>query len=415
MTLTLPDPALILLMGAPASGKTTFAQRHFALNEVLSPDCGRCPAGAVETATAFDLLHHLVERRLSHRQLVVVDAHHLHQLKGRQPLINLGKRYHLPLIALCFDTPLEWCLERNRQRAHPQSEGHIRQLVQQQASLWQKLPGEGVNRVIRLAADGIDHMEVVRQPLACDRRDWRGPFDIIGDVHGCATELAELLLKLGYTIDGDRITAPPGRKALFLGDLVDRGPGNMQVLRWVMDMVERQQALSLLGNHEAKLLRAMQGRASFVGAAVQQTLNELWAEPPAFMQAVQRFIESLPHHLVLDQERLVIAHAGLKLRYHGRDSAAVRGFALYGEVMGGQLDEEGYPIRRDWAARYRGRAMVVYGHTVVKTPQWRHNTLCIDTGCVFGGQLTALRYPEKTLVNVAAHDCYWSDDDDDAP
>ncbi len=408
MTLELPDPALILLVGAPASGKTTFAQRHFAHSEVLSPLCTHCATQSVERA--FDLLNHLVERRLSHRQLAVIDAHHLH-VKNRQPLIHLGKRYHVPIIALVFELPVELCLERNRQRNSPHSDNHLRQLVNQLPALAQKLPSEGVNRVIRLTADTIDQVEVVRRPLICDRREWLGPFDIIGDIHGCATELRLLLEKLGYRVNGDEITPPSKRKVLFLGDLVDRGPDNLQVLRWVMGMVRRGDALCLMGNHEAKILRALMGRASFVGPAVQQTLDELRAAPKNFLQEAQTFMEHLPHHLVLDQERLVIAHAGLKARFHGRDSAAVRGFALYGEVMGKQLDEKGFPIRRDWAARYRGRAMVVYGHTVVEEPVWRHNTLCIDTGCVFGGKLTALRYPEKELVSVPALACYWSEDD----
>ena len=84
----------------------------------------------------------------------------------------------------------------------------------------------------------------------------------------------------------------------------------------------------------------------------------------------------------------------------------MRSFALYGETTG-ETDEFGLPIRYSWAAEYRGKAMVVYGHTPVPEPTWLNHTINIDTGCVYGGRLTALRYPEKELVSVPAAQTYY--------
>ena len=108
---------------------------------------------------------------------------------------------------------------------------------------------------------------------------------------------------------------------------------------------------------------------------------------------------------MLDGGRLVVAHAGLIERYHGRASGRVRDFCLYGQTTG-ETDEYGLPVRYPWAQEYRGRAVVLYGHTPVPEPEWLNNTMCLDTGCVFGGRLTALNYPERTLVSVPAARVY---------
>jgi protein phosphatase len=136
-----------------------------------------------------------------------------------------------------------------------------------------------------------------------------------------------------------------------------------------------------------------------------ETLAQLAAEPPEFLQRVEHFIDGLVGHYVLDHGRLVVAHAGMKQRYIGRASNRVREFALYGETTG-ETDEFGLPIRYPWAAEYRGNASVIYGHTPVPQADWLNRTLNIDTGCVFGGQLTALRWPEREIVSVPAKQTY---------
>jgi protein phosphatase len=178
------------------------------------------------------------------------------------------------------------------------------------------------------------------------------------------------------------------------------------VLRLAMGMVAAGDALCVPGNHEAKLLRALRGRNVTTGHGLALTLEHLAQEPPEFSQAVAAFVDGLVGHYVLDGGELVVAHAGLREDMHGRASGAVRSFALYGDTTG-ETDEFGLPVRYPWAEDYRGRATVVYGHTPVPEATWLNRTICIDTGCVFGGRLTALRYPERELVSVAAARTYW--------
>ena len=193
---------------------------------------------------------------------------------------------------------------------------------------------------------------------------------------------------------------PPGdRKAVFVGDLVDRGPDTPGVLRLVMGMVAAGHALCVSGNHEAKLLRKLRGANVRATHGLQETLDQLDAAPVVDLPV---FLDGLISHYVLDGGRLVVAHAGLKEAYHGRASGRVRSFALYGDTTG-ETDEYGLPVRYPWAEEYKGAAMVVYGHTPTPTAEWVNNTICVDTGCVFGGRLTALRYPVKELRSVAAH------------
>ena len=192
---------------------------------------------------------------------------------------------------------------------------------------------------------------------------------------------------------------------MFVGDFVDRGPEVAKVLNLVMDMTADGAALCVAGNHDAKLGRKLQGRNVRITRGLAATLAQLERKSPEFQQRVAAFLDGLISHYVFDEGNLVVAHAGLKAEYQGRASARVRDFCLFGETTG-ETDEFGLPVRADWAAGYRGQAMVVYGHTPVVEPAWLNRTINIDTGCVFGGKLTALRYPEKELVSVPAARVY---------
>jgi len=252
----------------------------------------------------------------------------------------------------------------------------------------------------------VDAAIIERQPLWNNRKHEAGPFDIIGDVHGCCDELEQLLQQLGYQHnDGDPWSHPNGRKAIFVGDLVDRGPRVVDTLKAVMSMSQAGTALGVPGNHDMKLKRKLEGRDVTVSHGLDRTLAELDQQTPEFRAEVQKFLDGLVSHYVFDGGRLVVAHAGMKAEMQGRGSAKVRDFALFGETTG-ETDEFGLPVRYNWAAEYRGRASVVYGHTPVPEPEWLNRTINIDTGCVFGGRLTALRWPEKELVSVPALQTY---------
>jgi protein phosphatase len=242
-----------------------------------------------------------------------------------------------------------------------------------------------------------------------DHSDECGPFDIIGDVHGCFDELVALLLDLGYEVDSNeampRASHPAGRRLLFLGDLVDRGPKCPAVLRLAMDMVRRGEALCIMGNHDNKLLRKLSGRQVQIAWGLAETLEQLESESDEFKLEVKDFISGLATHYVLDNGALVIAHAGLRQELQGRTSKEAWAFCLFGEVTG-EKDDFGYPVRKDWAREYAGPALVAYGHTPVEDLCWVNNTINLDTGCVYGGRLSALRYPERELVQVEARSTY---------
>jgi protein phosphatase len=242
-------------------------------------------------------------------------------------------------------------------------------------------------------------------------KDEHGPFDIIGDVHGCYEELCKLLTCLEYELDMTDTNYANARhsqkrKVIFLGDLVDRGPKTPAVLRLVMRMVNDGIAMCVAGNHDVKLMRKLKGHEVRITHGLKESLEQLENEPDEFKTEVIRFIDGLISHFLLDDGKLVVAHAGMKKELQGQCGDGARQFALYGETTG-ETDEYGLPVRYNWAQDYRGEAMVVYGHTPVTKPKWVNKTICIDTGCVFGGRLTALRYPENELVSVKASHTYY--------
>ena len=414
MKISIPETALVVLIGASGSGKSTFARKHFLPTEIISSDDCRGlvsdDAGSLDaTEDAFDLVHFLARKRLARQKLTVIDATNV-QPDGRKALLAIAREHDCMASAIVLDLPPKLCHERNRARPDRQfAFGVVRQHASQLRRSLRDLRREGFRTVTVLdSPEAIDAATIERVRLWSNRRDDRGPFDIIGDVHGCFDELVDLLRALGYQVDPDAGTAvpPDGRKAVFLGDLVDRGPAVAAVLRLVMTMTRAGVALCLPGNHEIKLCRKLQGRDVHVSHGLAETLDQLAREPAAFSQQVADFIDGLVAHYVLDDGKLVVAHAGMTASLQGRASARVREFALYGETTG-ERDEFGLPIRYDWATDYRGKAMVVYGHTPVPEAEWLNRTICIDTGCVFGGKLTALRYPEKQLVQVPARRMYY--------
>ena len=413
-TIEIPELCVVALVGASGSGKSTFAAEHFLPTEVLSSDFFRGLVADDEndlaaTGDAFDALYYLAGKRLRGRRLTVVDATNV-QKPDRKHVVQLARDNDCLAVAIVFDLPEQLCAERNDSRTDRQIPRRaIARQVKNLRRSRRHLRKEGFRYVFTLSTpEEVASVKIVRQRLWVDRRDDVGPFDIIGDVHGCLDELIALLEKLGYFVDRSTlaVTPPVGRKAVFLGDLVDRGPDTPNVVRLVQGMVKGEIALCVAGNHENKLVRKLLGRDVQMTHGLPETMEQLSSKPDDYVQSVRAFLDGLISHYVLDGGKLVVAHAGLPADYQGRASGRVRNFALYGETTG-ETDEFGLPVRYDWASDYRGDAMVVYGHTPVVTAEWVNRTICLDTGCVFGGQLTALRYPENELVSVDAARVYY--------
>jgi protein phosphatase len=425
MHITIPNLSLVVLIGPSGSGKSTFARKHFLPTEVLSSDACRGMVSDDEnnqavTNEAFALLHFIAAQRLALGRLTVIDATNV-QPEARKPLAELARKYHCLPVAIVLNLPERLCQDRNRSRDERDFGPHVVRL--QHSQLRRSLRGlgrEGFRHVFVLKSpEEVEAATVERVPLWNDKRQEHGPFDIIGDVHGCCDELEAVLQQLGYratTMDegspvwGNRAYAhPEGRKAVFVGDLVDRGPRIVDTVRLVRNMIVAGSALCVPGNHDLKLMRKLRGKDVQITHGLANSLAEVDAVPDeiraAFCKELAEFLDGLVSHYVLDEGRLVVAHAGMKAEMQGRGSGKVREFALYGETTG-ETDDFGLPVRFNWAAEYRGPATVVYGHTPVPEPDWLNRTVNIDTGCVFGGKLTALRYPEEEFVSVPAARTY---------
>jgi len=432
MKLKIPEMALVVLMGPSGSGKSTFAKNHFKATEVLSSDFFRGLVADDEndqsvTEDAFETLHFVAAKRLAAGRRTVIDATNV-QASARKPLIALAREYHCLPVAIVFNLPEKICQERNKQRSNRDFGPHVvRNQARQLKRSLRSLKREGFRFIYILSSqEEAEAATIERQPLWNNLKDEHGPFDIIGDVHGCCDELEELLQKLGYEsaevrnlVGATLVVAlaknsvsfhhPDGRKAIFLGDIVDRGTRILDTYQLVRNMAQTGSALCIPGNHDMKLLRKLQGRDVQVRHGLEKTVAEIEALSDdirdQFCQEMAEFLDGLVSHYVFDDGKLVVAHAGMREDMQGRASAKVRQFALYGETTG-EIDEFGLPVRYNWAADYRGKATVVYGHTPVPEAEWLNGTINIDTGCVFGGKLTALRYPEQELVSVPAADTY---------
>ena len=409
----IPDMSLVVLIGASGSGKSTFARTHFPPTSVLSSDYFRGLVSDDEndqsaSVDAFEALHYVAGKRLARGRITVIDATNVQQA-GRTELVKLARKYHVLPVAIVLDMPESLCVARNAARPDRDFGAHVirRHRADLRRSL-KSLAKEGFRRTFVLhTPEEADSAEIVVEPLLNDKRSETGPFDVIGDVHGCRAELEQLLAELGYVVarddEGRAVGArhPEGRRVVFVGDLVDRGPDTPGVLRLAMSMVASGDAFCICGNHEDKLSRALRGRKVTISHGLAESLAQLSAESDEFQSHAKDFVGDLVAHLVLDGGKLVVAHAGLPESYHGRASGAVRSFALYGDTTG-ETDEFGLPVRYPWANDYRGHATVLYGHTPVVDAEWVNGTMCLDTGCVFGGKLTALRYPERQVVSIPA-------------
>jgi len=408
----LPELSLVFLIGVSGSGKSSFARKHFKHTQIVSSDICRGIVSDDEnnqssTKDAFELLDYIVSMRLKNGLMTVIDATNLRS-QDRKGLISIARKYHCLPVAIILNIPKDICQLRNESREDRTFGKHV--IRSQFSTMRQGLRGlkrEGFRNITHLrSVEEIDGIEkITSQPMYNNRKELTGPFDLIGDIHGCYDELVELLEKLGYQIENHNATHPENRTLIFLGDLNDRGPKTPDVYKLAMNMVADGNALCVLGNHDFKLLKYLRGSKVKVNHGLEQTVEQLNNETDEFILQLKDFLAGLISHYVLDEGKLVVAHAGLKEEMHGRGSGAVRSFCMYGETTG-EIDQFGLPVRHNWASEYKGRTKILYGHTPVPIPTWLNNTLNIDTGCVFGGKLTALRYPENQLVEVQAKKVY---------
>ncbi len=374
MNIELPEIACVLVHGRNPAAARALAERHFASGEIL--DMG--------TQSGEDLMRALAPRMAAGRMTAIIEAGSppgAH--KQRVALASIARDNYARRFALIMPD------------ARPG-----------EPNIDERLRGDGYREVFELAESDLDALQIRRLPMPTDLRHESGGFDIIGDVHGCADELELLLERLGYRVAWNddavygrmpQVKPPAGRRAVFVGDLVDRGPRSRDVLAIVLAMVNSGAALLVPGNHDVKFLRWLDGGKVSITHGLETTIDSLAGASDAFRADVHAMLKRLWSHVWLDAGKLAVAHAGIIQPMLGRATPRVRRFCLYGDTAG-EHDSNGLPVRYHWALDYRGETAIVYGHTPVPEAEWVNNTLCIDTGCCFGGKLTALRWPEREIV-----------------
>jgi len=411
--ISLPRTTLLVLCGVPGCGKSTFASRYFKNTMIVSSDQCRFLVSDSETnmaasREAFKLFRFTIERRLSIGRFTVADSTAVTR-RARGELLRIGRKYGFNVTLLIFNIPEETCLARNAGRERRVIRSVVARMQKMLQQTLQVAHIEGFDDVYIISEEDLDNssfeIEIRNHEVTLP-----GPFDIIGDIHGCYQELVMLLEKLGYRNRFNYYAHPAGRKAVFLGDLTDRGPRNLDSFRLVKAMVDSGNALYVPGNHCRKLSRYLEGRSIKITHGLEKTVAEIEALPEDerefFKEEFLKLYHEAPPYLILDGGKLVVAHGGIKEDMIGKVTERVRNFCLFGDATG-RVTGEGLPVRRDWAQTYRGKALIVYGHTPVPEAVFVNNTIDIDQGCAMGGKLTALRYPELEVIHVPALDAYY--------
>jgi protein phosphatase len=412
--LRIPPSALIVLIGPAASGKSTWATKHFRSTQIVSSDQCRAliaddEADQEASRDAFRIFHRIINERLKRGLLTVADSTAL-TATARADLLRSALVYNRPTVAVVFMMPAEVQRQWNQSRSRHVPAAVLSEHRQMAQQMLNAICNEGFNQITILHSPAdSDAMRICVGPVDAEHDD--GPFDIIGDVHGCYDELCDLLAELGYVNQGNTWGHPEQRTLVFVGDLADRGPNSLGVWQLVLGMAEAGRALIVPGNHDNKFMRWLLGRPIRAGRGLTTTLSQFEAlsaqEQTVLRERILALLRAAPSYLLLDHGQLVVTHAGIRDDMIGRWDRQISAFCLYGDVAG--YDQEGIPIRRHWALERRvtpHSPLIVYGHVVVDSPAFQNETVDIDTGCCFGGSLTALRYPERTFVNVTARQVY---------
>jgi len=431
-------PCIVVMVGASGSGKSTWSEARWPATSVLSSDALRALLVDNEdaqwaNAQVFQVLDVAARARLELGRRVIVDATNAKK-EDRAQWRELAREFDVPCAAVWFDIGQEVCEARQQQRERKVSARVISRQLSDLSNVREQLEAESWDMLWRVSeehAPGEHEVLKAYQEPAVRVAGTKGVrlgakrCDIVGDVHGCFDELMALLEKLGWQPDGDLHAHPEDRLLLFVGDLVDRGPASVPVLAYVDAMIEAGRAFLVRGNHDDKLRRYLLGNKVKVDEHLQTTVDELEAleqdERQRITERAIAMIDASPYwalvgsteeHRADMEAALVIAHAAFKPSLMQSKEDKVRWFCLYGPTTG-KKDARGYPERVDWTLRYPSSgALCVTGHTpysgeVIE----RNNTMCLDTACVFGHRLTALRWPEMEIVDVEAARAYTGDPD----
>ncbi|GGA88655.1 polynucleotide kinase-phosphatase [Ornithinibacillus halotolerans] len=443
MKITLPYAGIVLLIGPSNSGKSTFIQRLIEENkihasEVVSSDDFRVLVSDTDfidwkqrpkdeadnlydqyqiiSREAFSMMDLLIEKRCKLNKLTFVDATHLHA-DDRKRYIEIARNNHVPIVAVAFDVNQETLLERDDLREKPRGKRRIRQQFQTFKREKRFIKKEGY--MASFFISGTNDIEIIRRTNNPLELDVANGIDVIGDIHGCYDEFIQLLEKLGYEKnERDLYVHPEGRKILSLGDIMSRGPHSLKTIQFFLRHVQASLGFMIDSNHGWKIARWLDGRKVTLNHGdelVEEEFNKFEQEhgeekTKELKQEIKEFLFHAPSHYVLLKNGVptaVCTHAGIKDEFIGKQSHLVSDFCRYGDTDG--VDESGKPIRKDWTISHRTSQLIIWGHDPRPKPIITNNTINIDQGVVFGGELSAFRYPEKTFVSIKAKEDYSND------
>ena len=439
MKITIPYSGLILLVGASNSGKTTLLNKwinesEILPSEVISSDEYRAIVSDQDyvtwvdrpkdeaavvfdayqkiSAEAFDMMDYIVEARCRLNKVTFIDATHIHP-EDRKKYIAIAKKHHVPAVAIVLDVAQATLLERDEKRDNPRGKRRVKQQFQHLKREKRFIKKEGFTSVY--ITNTLEEINLVRweNPLMIDVG--RG-IDIIGDIHGCYDEMIALLGKLGYEDNGTGLYCHPGgRVFLALGDVMSRGPKSLQTMLFFQQHVKAGLAYMIDSNHGWKVARWLEGRDVTMNHGDEKIIEEFQEYEAEFgvekavetKQMLKEFLLQAPSHYIImknDVPTAICVHAGIRDEFIGKESSKIKDFCRYGDTDG--FSKQGKPIRKDWTIQYKGSALIIWGHDPKPQPLVINNTINIDQGAVFGGKLTAYRYPEKEFISVVVAEDY---------
>ncbi|WP_180230100.1 polynucleotide kinase-phosphatase [Bacillus sp. AFS073361] len=437
----LPYAGIVLIVGPSNSGKTTLLNRlvhekKIQVSEVVSSDQFRVLVSDVEFITwnqrpkdeadvlfdeyyrisneAFDAMEYLIGKRCRLNKLTIIDATHLKE-EDRERYLRLGKKYHVPVIAIVLNVTEKEILSRDKERDFPRGKNRLKQQYQHFKRTLRFIKKESFHRTYILDERELEALDIGRLANSFFIDVGNG-IDFIGDIHGCFEEFIELITKLGYEENEEGLFHhPEGRRILSLGDVMSRGPRSLETMQFFKKHVDAGIAYMIDSNHGWKIARWLDGRKvnlahgdEKVEAEFLEYERELGKEATEQLRAdLKELLLASKSHLVIQKNGVNVAvatHAGIRDGYIGKQSQRISDFCRYGDSEG--IDENGKPRRKDWTIDHRSQELIIWGHDPKPQPLLVNNTLNIDQGVVFGGRLTAYRFPEKQFVSVAAKQDY---------
>jgi polynucleotide kinase-phosphatase len=440
-TIHLPHAGIVLLIGPSNTGKTTLLnqliqEEQILGSEVVSSDQFRVLVSDIEfiswngrpkdesdalfneyqqiSGAAFDAMDYIISKRCQLNKITFIDATHLRE-EEHDKYLQMGKKYHVPVIAMVLNISETELLRRDSERAFPRGRNRIKQQYQHFKNVLRFIKKKPYRRVYMLGEDELQILNITRleNPLYIDVGNG---IDFIGDIHGCFDEFIEMLTQLGYQENEEGYYIhPEGRKILSLGDVLSRGPKSIETLQFFHKHVSEGHAYMIDSNHGWKIARWLDDKNvkmahgdENVAAEFEEYERKNGSDAAVELkgQIKELLLEAKSHYIVRKNgvNAVVAVHAGIKDHYIGKQSARISDFCRYGDSEG--LDENGKPIRKDWSISHKSSELILWGHDPKPQPLLVNNTLNIDQGVVFGGSLTAYRYPERQFVSVKAKQDY---------